>query len=360
MFNHKGGVSKTTTTFNLGWMLAAKGHRVVLVDADPQCNLSGLVLGYKGQNEFEKFYEGQPQRNIRAGLASAFESRPKEIEAIECVAVEGNDNLFLLPGHIRLTEYEVSLGMAQELSGTIQTLQNLPGSLSYLMEKTGERYDAEFILIDMNPSLSSINQNLVMTSDFFMVPASPDYFSVMAIDSLTTVLPRWRAWAQKASSMSIFREATYPLPSTIPKFLGTIIQKYRIRIQAGHDDEEGGGAPTSGTPAMGFQRWIDEINASVQKKFVPMLRSEGMLLDESKYRKLGINEDYCLASISEFNSLIAKSQEHQVPVYNLTDKQIGLTGIVLERTLRSKNMFEAIFSKLGDMVVELTSNEVGS
>src|SRR2546421_11460051 len=93
LFNHKGGVSKTTTTFNLGWMLASKGHRVVLVDADPQCNLSGLVLGYKGPKEFETFYEREPERNIRAGLAPAFESRPKEIEAVECVPVEGNKDL---------------------------------------------------------------------------------------------------------------------------------------------------------------------------------------------------------------------------------------------------------------------------
>jgi cellulose biosynthesis protein BcsQ len=359
LFNHKGGVSKTTTTFNLGWMLAYKGHRVVMVDADPQCNLSGLVLGYKGQNEFESFYEKQPQRNIRAGLSPAFESRPKEIEAIECVTVEGNPNLFLLPGHIRLSEYEVSLGMAQELSGTIQTLQNLPGSLSYLLEKTGQKYQAEYILIDLNPSLSSINQNLVMTSDYFIVPASPDYFSVMAIDSLTTVFPRWRAWARQASSMSVFRDATYPLPATIPRFLGTIIQKYRIRVQAGHDEVDHG-APSSGTPAMGFQKWIDEINLTVRKKFVPMLHGEGMMLADSKYRQQGIEEDYCLASVSEFNSLIAKSQEHQVPVYKLTDDQIGLTGIVLERTLKSKNMFEVIFSKLGDMVIGLTSDEVGS
>jgi len=327
----------------------------VLVDADPQCNLSGLVLGYKGQNEFEKFYETQPARNIRAGLAPAFESRPKEIEAIECVPVGGNENLFLLPGHIRLSEYEVSLGMAQELSGTIQTLQNLPGSLSYLLEKTGQKYEAEFILIDMNPSLSSINQNLVMTSEYFLVPASPDYFSVMAIDSLTTVLPRWRAWADKASSMSIFKDATYPLPAIVPKFLGTIIQKYRIRIRAIADEAEDG-APSSGTPAMGFQKWIDEINLTVRNKFVPMLRKQGMLLDDEKYISQGIADDYCLASISEFNSLIAKSQEHQVPVFELTNAQIDLGGIVLERTLKSKTMFEGIFSKLGDMVVEMTAN----
>jgi cellulose biosynthesis protein BcsQ len=42
-FNHKGGVSKTTTAFNLGWKIAEKGYKVLLVDADPQCNLTSLV-----------------------------------------------------------------------------------------------------------------------------------------------------------------------------------------------------------------------------------------------------------------------------------------------------------------------------
>jgi cellulose biosynthesis protein BcsQ len=42
LFNNKGGVSKTTTCFNLGWMLAEHGKTVIMVDADPQCNLTGL------------------------------------------------------------------------------------------------------------------------------------------------------------------------------------------------------------------------------------------------------------------------------------------------------------------------------
>ncbi len=62
LFNHKAGVSKTTTTFHMGWMLASKGYRVVLVDADPQCNLSGLVLGFKGEDEFENFYQLESDR----------------------------------------------------------------------------------------------------------------------------------------------------------------------------------------------------------------------------------------------------------------------------------------------------------
>jgi cellulose biosynthesis protein BcsQ len=157
LFNHKNGVSQTTTTFNLGWMLASKGKTVILVDTDPQCNLTGMVLGYTGLTDFEAFYDRKTINNLKEGLAPAFESRPELIEAIECVPVKGRDGLFLLPSHIRLSEYEVILGIAQELSGSIQTLQNLPGSISYLLAKTAKKFRADYMLVDMNPSLSSIN-----------------------------------------------------------------------------------------------------------------------------------------------------------------------------------------------------------
>nr|WP_218641404.1 ParA family protein [Burkholderia ubonensis] len=62
LFNHKGGVSKTTTVYNVGWMLAERGHRVLLVDADPQCNLSSLILG----DDFDAYYlDDATRRDIR-------------------------------------------------------------------------------------------------------------------------------------------------------------------------------------------------------------------------------------------------------------------------------------------------------
>ena len=64
--------------------------------------------------------------NIRDGLAPAFESRPSLIAPVECEQVTGQPNLFLLPGHLGLAEYEVTLGIAQELSGTLLIFQNLP------------------------------------------------------------------------------------------------------------------------------------------------------------------------------------------------------------------------------------------
>ena len=344
LFNHKGGVSKTTTTFNLGWMLASKGKTAILVDTDPQCNLTGLVLGYSGPSELEQFYTTQEERNLRSGLAPAFESRPAPIQPIDCVPVENRENLYLLPGHIRLSEYEVTLGIAQELSGTIQTLQNLPGSIAYLLDKTSEKFDADYILIDMNPSLSSFNQNLLMTSDFFILPTSPDYFSVMAIDSLANVLPDWRAWAQKASDLPILRNASYPFPNITPKFLGSLIQNYR---------------PRAGIPSTGFQKWIDEINDATTKKLAPELAQLDMMLPLEAYKEQNIGDGFCLATIPDFNTLIAKSQDAQTPVFELSPDQIGQTGVVLERTLKSRDNFNDIFSELANKVIGLT-NYAGS
>jgi cellulose biosynthesis protein BcsQ len=142
LFNHKGGVSKTTTTFNLGWMLAALGKTVLLVDTDPQCNLTGLVLGQEGGSELAEFYDSNPTRNIRACLAPVFEARPVPLAPVDCITVDDQHRLFLLPGHIGLAEYEVTLGIAQELSGSIQTLQNVPGAIAHLLRVTAERYKA--------------------------------------------------------------------------------------------------------------------------------------------------------------------------------------------------------------------------
>ena len=239
-----------------------------------------------------RFYEEEGGRNIKSGLQAAFESRPVPIESVDCISLPERDGLFMLPGHIGLSEYEVTLGIAQELSGSIQTLQNLPGAISALLRKTAQRFDADFILIDMNPSLSSFNQNLLMTSDYFVVPTNPDLFSVMAIDSLCTVFPNWSAWAERAASLDILKNAVYPFPSVTPKFLGTIIQNYR---------------PRSGSPARSFQEWIDRINAKVTDRLVPTLEAINMTLPPERYQYADMN-DYCLGMIADFNSLIAKSQ----------------------------------------------------
>lgn len=336
LFNHKGGVSKTTTTFNLGWMLAQKGYRVILVDADPQCNLSGMILGFNDSLKLEDFYNSGDINNIRDGLKPAFESMPRILEAVECTEVEGRPNLLLLPGHIRFAEYEVTLGISQELSGSIQALKNLPGSISYLLDRTAERYSADYILIDMSPSLSSINQNLMMISDYFIVPTSPDFYSVMAIDSLTTIFKRWNAWSYKAQNIEILKQADYPFPNIHPKFLGTIIQKYRLR---------------DSQASQGFQYWINKINSTVEDKLIRQLGEVDMMLQQEVYINNGVGANHCLGTIPDFNTLIAKSQQHKTPVFALSNEQLGYGGKVGTSARESREKFYSIFDQLTTRII---------
>jgi cellulose biosynthesis protein BcsQ len=109
-FNHKGGVSKTTTVFNLAWMMGKMGHKVIVANFDPQCNLTGMVLGYKGVEDLGSIYKENPANNIKDALSPAFESKPRQIEGSKCFEVPGNENLLLPAGHIGLAEYETTLG----------------------------------------------------------------------------------------------------------------------------------------------------------------------------------------------------------------------------------------------------------
>ena len=358
LFNHKGGVSKTTTTFNLGWMLATKGKTVVLIDCDPQCNLTGMVLGFRGTKSkidkaFQGIYESEEVRDIYNGLAPAFESRPEPLKPVVCEPVQGRPNMYLLPGNIRFAEYEVVLGMAQELSSSLVSLQNLPGSLHYLFMKTAKKYKADFVLVDMGPSLGAINRNLLMTSDYFLVPMFPDYFSVMAAESLASILSQWAAWSTQGRALPILREATYPFPDKIPKFLGTIVQNYRVRNEK---------------PAAAFKKWIDAIERAVKTHLLPVLKENDMLLSIELYKKAMRSESNQaslfpeeslgkpILQMPDFNSLIARSQEHKVPVFDLTDAQLGYEGVVLEQAKEPMLRFQKLYSDGVDRIMTLIEN----
>jgi cellulose biosynthesis protein BcsQ len=338
LFNHKGGVSKTTTAFNLGWMMALKGKRVLLADFDPQCNLTGMVMGFKGIDDLSALYAGAPPNNIKDGLAPAFESQPRPVVAVACAQVEGNANLMLLPGHIGLAEYETTLGIAQELSGSLLALRNLPGSIRYLLDTTAQQYKIDFVLVDMSPSLGPLNQNLLTTADHFIVPLHPDYFSAMALSSLAQTLPRWQNWALTAFSIEALKTADYPFPKPHSTFVGAIIQKYR---------------PRKKKASKAFQNWIDQLVDGLEKTLIPALEKAGMLDAAVFQNKLGTPPWVPLLEVADFNSLIAESQNHQVPVFALTAEQTGQQGAVWDQTKESMETFYKAFSECADKVFAL-------
>lgn len=338
IFNHKGGVSKTTTTFNIGWQLSRLGKRVLLVDADSQCNLTLYMMG---EQIFSEFYDTENLNNIKDALEPAFKSKPRLIEAIDCFQLASNPKLFLLPGHLDLSENEVQLGLSFQLNESVGALANLPGSFNYLFNKLVQKYSIDYILIDMNPSLSSINQDLIVNSDYFMVPTSPDTFSYMSIKSLARVLPTWERWAKRARVA--FADAEYPMSKDVPKFLGFTVNDFNL---------------SHGLPSPAFAKLIDNVYYAVESDLIPALSAEGMVLSEEKYKGAQKVADeiknkrswglYCRAEISNFNKLIALSYKQSKPVFELSTKNLGpsQTG-----TLR---WFKVLFENIAKQIIILT------
>ena len=142
LFNNKGGVSKTTTTFHLGWKLAELGYKTLMIDTDPQCNLTGLCLNADKENKLTQFYEAN-NYNIKSALSPVLNNEMRPLEATTCYEFEHNENLFLLPGHIEFSEYDATYNIAENMTGSLVVLQNVPGALRQLITMT--KYLSEHI-----------------------------------------------------------------------------------------------------------------------------------------------------------------------------------------------------------------------
>ena len=310
LFNHKGGVSKTTTVYNVGWMLAEQGHRVLLVDADPQCNLSSLILG----DDFDAYYLDDATRlqNIKDGVAPAFKGKPTPIQPVICKCPARQPRVHLLAGHATLSEYDASLTFAQT-SNALATLQNLPGAFHELISQVEESNQIEYTIIDLNPGLSAINQNLFLNSDFILIPTNPDPFSIMALQTLESIFPRWAAW--KVANEAVFEDSAYPLRQGLPKLAGTVIQRFNVR---------------RGRAAAPYRDNIAEIKDVTQNRLYPTLKNAGLTLPDDDYPAPLRNNGFCLEEIPDFGALLPRSHEAGVPVFALNNTELGATGVVLD------------------------------
>ena len=326
-FNHKGGVGKTTLLYHLAWKFTEKGKKVLMVDADSQCNLSNLSLG---EEEFIKHYQKYPNDNIKAGLAPAFESRPKLIEAVYCPNIGQKANLYLLPGSFEVTEYETQLSVAINFNTTFLTMANLPGSFYKLIYECASKYKVDYVFIDLNPGLSSINQTLLFSSNYFILPCGVDYFSKQAIKSLSNVLPNWANWSVKAKSH--FKDSVYPLPIYQTKFLGYTVNNFNVK---------------SNKPAKAVQEMIDDLDDEIMNVLLPKLRASNIATD------VNIEDNYLLANIKSFNTLQQISHRVSKPVFNLTSNDTGNTGIIKDTQELSIEGVDQLFDEFYKKVIKL-------
>jgi chromosome partitioning protein len=110
-----------------------------------------------------------------------------------------------------------------------------------------------------------------------------------------------------------------------------------------------------GNPAQSFQQWIDIIKETVLKEFVPVLSTNKMSISVADFNAAAPSDTpFNLINISDFNSLIAQSQKHNVPVFALTDAQIEQAGVILQTMKTSRDAFRDAFAALANSVEIIT------
>lgn len=166
--NLKGGVGKTTVTQNLAVALASEGCRVLVVDMDPQANLSE---GF-GMSGWESSYKNHYVYHVLSG-----EKRIHEVT----ICREGVD---IVPSRLDLAIDQVSL---EHLPGRDLLLQK---ALKKLIDGGGIEYD--WVFIDSPPQMGLLSQNVLAASQSLLVPVESEYYSLYGMGLLETTVGRFR------------------------------------------------------------------------------------------------------------------------------------------------------------------------
>lgn len=161
--NEKGGVAKTTTTYSLGAALAENEKRVLLIDLDPQGNLTlanGIDIHETAHNSSEVLLDGLPAQDV--------------------IQPSSTPRMDIISSSARMAEAEQFLPVRNDYATILKDA---------LQPKAGE-YD--FVLMDCPPSMGAINTNALTAADLLIIPTQAEYFSAYALRDMMTFIRRVR------------------------------------------------------------------------------------------------------------------------------------------------------------------------
>ncbi|KKD38346.1 hypothetical protein WN50_09375 [Limnoraphis robusta CS-951] len=310
LFNNKGGVGKTTTIWNLATSLAEQGQKVLAIDFDPQCNLSIAALGDEEFSSYLESSEEQPYgRTIRAfALPYITQSAPGD-PYITRPKNARNENLDIVPGDFWLNRFSDVLNVGTDVIGGSGLYRFLmPSSLIDAVErKFNKKYD--FALIDLPPSFNTLVRAALYSSNYFLVPCTPDLFSAYCVGLIGQVLPSFiEDWEQ--GKLRYLQTNSYDkvIPTKgQPKFGGWIFNGFDTRKRTGTEEIAKTGAD---------QAQFEKVKTAINEKLIPMLKNIETYSAVPNF----INQEP-VASIEDLNVMAPDSIVQNVPIKYLPERK---------------------------------------
>ncbi len=288
LYNHKGGVGKTTITVNVGAALAEAGKTVLLVDSDPQCNLTSHFFDDDFINKLLDDSAKPGGRTIWSALKPVADlvGDVNFVRPYDTVV----DELYLLPGDIRLSEFEIFLAdswtdcFKRRLGGLRATC-----AISSLVNQLSDDIKADFVLYDTGPNIGPLNRALLLDCDYFVVPVACDLFSVRALSTLGQTLKSWVLDWQTITSLA---PDGIDLMPGMPKYLGHIPQQFKVYGQ---------------TMVKNQSYYLGQVNKRLYSEVTNVLRAVNTSLAP---KAVGAP----LGEVKEFGVLIQLAQQQGVPL----------------------------------------------
>lgn len=333
LFNNKGGVGKTTLTGNVAAYVAQKlNKRVCVIDCDPQCNVTQLILG--DQRTIELYWNKSATRSkSTSSLLNVMQpilDGGAEIDA-DVVPFLSSENRFgvdLLPGHPQLSNVEDLLSRAW----TDLTASRIGGFritfwLNSLLRHLAPRYD--YIFVDVGPSLGSINRSVLISADYIVTPLGSDIFSLLGIRNIAQWTSEWLAQyelaygnsfnanAQQLSKYDIPRE-----PGILHGFLGYTLQQYITKSKQGKR-----------RATVAFEKIIGSVPREVEqyltKLYAPNVNASSVHLGD----------------VPNLFSIIPLAQSVSAPIFGLKSSD-RLVGAQFQQALKYSELVASVSKKI--------------
>lgn len=310
-FNNKGGVGKTTLTGNISAYFASElKKKVLIVDCDPQCNITQYILG---DEKTIDLYWPKPtakpmlrSKTIMDVVQPIVDGDATVSTSVKPMSARANRfGVDLVPGDPRFSLFEDQLSQAwnEVPSGKAGGFRVSNWLKSYL-DSLSSNYDIAFV--DVSPSLGAINRSVLLACDNFVTPLGADAFSLLGVRNISRWISTWTEYyevgLQQAERFNAGMLSKYGIATDLPiksGYVGYTLQQYIAKSKEGVR-----------RPTKAYERILNDVPSEVDlhlSAFAPK------------------KSDLRLGDVPNLYSLIPLAQTANAPIISLKSKD-GLVG----------------------------------